>query len=164
MSAQWWLILFCIVMLLIAARVMSQDEWDKAGTMAKKWYPVKQRGGTSMGEEKCRVYLETLFKRPFPKVRPPFLFNPVTKSTLELDGYCEPLKLAFEFNGRQHYEYSPHFHKNKTEFYNGQYRDEMKRKLCIEQGIHLLTVPHDCKNIEHFLRMALEKAGKFPSF
>jgi GR25 family glycosyltransferase involved in LPS biosynthesis len=34
---------------------------------------------------------------------------------MELDGYNEALKLAFEYHGKQHFEFIEHFHKNHEE-------------------------------------------------
>ena len=117
----------------------------------------------SKGEKECRRVLETLFKRPFPNVRPNFLNNPVTggDNNLELDCYNEELKLCCEASGRQHYEYVPFFHKNKEAFYNQKYRDEMKRMKCKENGVTLIEVPYTVKpeDIERYLIDELRKHG-----
>jgi len=99
-----------------------------------------------------------MFQRPFRKQRPTFLNNPVTGGTynLELDCYNEELQLAVEFNGRQHYEYVPFFHKNKEAFLNQKYRDEMKRRKCYERGILLIEVPYtEEKKLETYLLQRL---------
>ena len=49
-------------------------------------------------EEKCRFIFESCFQKKFIKTRK------VLPHRLELDGYCEELKLAFEHNGKQHYQ------------------------------------------------------------
>ncbi len=98
----------------------------------------------SKGEVECRKVLQTLFKRPFNKKRPDFLRNSVTGNTqnLELDCFCEELKLAVEYNGIQHYKYIPFFHRNKDAFTNQKYRDELKRRMCKDHGIILIEVPY----------------------
>ena len=64
-------------------------------------------------EEQCRLIFQSIFKRKkFPKVRPTFLRNPKTNRCLELDGYNKKLKLAFEYDGYQHYIYPNKFHKS----------------------------------------------------
>jgi hypothetical protein len=109
----------------------------------------------SKGETECRRVLESIFQRKFKKVRPQFLKNPVTGGTnnLELDCYNEELGVAVEYDGRQHAEYTPYFHKNKEAFYNQQYRDYMKQQMCKENNIKLIKVPHTVKinKIEEFL-------------
>lgn len=116
----------------------------------------------SRGETECRRVLQIIFKRPFYNVRPDFLSNPVTGNrNLELDCYDPGLKLAVEYNGAQHYEYIPFFHKNKEAFYNQKYRDVMKRQMCKDNGVRLIEVPNTVKlqDIESFLRTELRKTG-----
>lgn len=98
----------------------------------------------SKGELECRRVLQELFKRPFNKKRPDFLRNSVTGNTqnLELDCFCEDLKLAVEYNGVQHYKYTPFFHRNKDAFMNQKYRDELKRRMCKDNDIILIEVPY----------------------
>jgi hypothetical protein len=101
----------------------------------------------SVGEKECRRVLEEYFGKQFPKCRPEFLRNQVTSTeisnyNLELDCYNDELKLGVEYNGRQHYSYVPHFHKNREAFYNQKYRDELKRIKCREHGVHLIEVPY----------------------
>lgn len=116
----------------------------------------------SKGELECRRVLEAIYNKPFPKIRPNMLRNPVTSSdmndvNLELDCYNDDLKLAVEYNGIQHYKYIPFFHKNKEAFQNQKYRDHMKRELCKKNGITLIEVPYTVKveDIETFLRKSL---------
>lgn len=120
------------------------------------------QGKESRGEKRTRIYLEKYFNKPFIKARPLFLNNPVTGSNynLELDCFNEELNLAVEFNGRQHYEYIPFFHKNKEAFYNQKYRDEMKRTKCRDRGIKLVEIPYtEERNLEHFLYKKLKEFG-----
>jgi hypothetical protein len=144
---------------------------SNGGTWTKKKYyellPVKEpttksteptitkQGGDSKGEIECRRVLREIFNKPFEKARPQFLNNPVTGGSfnLELDCFDDELKIAVEYNGRQHYEYTPFFHKNKDQFTMQKYRDDMKRRICKDQGILLIEVPHTIpiKNIESFI-------------
>jgi hypothetical protein len=48
--------------------------------------------------------------------------------------------LTFEFQGCQHYEYVPFFHKKKKNFKSQLYRDELKLKLCKQIGIKLIVI------------------------
>ena len=58
------------------------------------------------------------------------------------------LKLACEYNGIQHYEYSPYFHKTKEQFYAQKYRDILKKDLCEKNGIRLISVPYKIKHLK----------------
>lgn len=115
----------------------------------------------SKGEAECRRVLETLFKEPFPSARPDFLSNPVTGVNLELDCYNKDLQLAVEYNGIQHYEYTPRFHKNKEAFMNQKYRDELKRQMCELHGVNLIEVPNMLKivDIEAFIVKELKPSN-----
>lgn len=118
----------------------------------------RRRGGApgeSKGEVECRRVLSQFFNKPFYKSRPMFLNNPVTFGTnnLELDCFNEELKIAVEYDGRQHFEYIPYFHKTHEAFMNQRYRDYMKEQMCKDNGIILIRVPYTVKieDIEDFL-------------
>lgn len=116
----------------------------------------------SIGERETRRIAEKLTGLPFPKRRPPFLRNVVTNSVLELDCYCDELKIALEYNGRQHYEYTPYFHESKDAFYNMKYRDEMKARLCAQNGVTLIVVPYTIKDIENYVVSKFQNLNLFP--
>jgi hypothetical protein len=109
----------------------------------------------SRGEAECRKVLQQLFQKPFTSQRPDFLRNPVTGGNfnLELDCYNSSMGLAVEYNGIQHYKYSPYFHRNKDQFMTQKYRDDMKRRICKEKNIILIEVPYTIKveDIKDFL-------------
>jgi len=110
----------------------------------------------------CKDFLEYYFQKPFMKKRPSFLINPITNMTLELDCYNEELKLAVEYNGKQHYQYNKMMHQdNKLNFQNQQYRDYIKKDLCKRYGIHLIIVPYSIQtnDIPNFLYQQLKDLG-----
>ena len=121
--------------------------------------------GESKGEQACRRALFNIFRKEFVKVRPNFLNNPVTggRANLELDCYNDDLKLAVEYSGKQHYSFTPFFHKNKEAFLNQRYRDELKRMKCKENGITLIEVDYTIpiEKIESHLRDRLKQLGYF---
>lgn len=92
------------------------------------------------GEEICRAFFEAIFELPFPKTRPDFL-RTKPGSSLELDGYCEPIKIAFEHHGKQHYMKSQMFHRGYTDFNNQKYRDIQKLILCQKAGVKVVIIP-----------------------
>lgn len=93
-------------------------------------------------EEKCRTILQNIYGVPFPSKRPSFLKSPKTNKNLELDCYNEQLGIALEYNGVQHYSYTPYFHKDKKNFYSQVHRDNWKRNKCWEHGITLIEIPY----------------------
>jgi hypothetical protein len=115
----------------------------------------------SKGESECRKFLETIFQQPFPKARPNFLRNPVTGNNLEIDCYNDTLKLGVEYNGQQHYSFTSFFHRNTDAATNQKYRDELKRRMCQENGVTLIEVPYTIKlnDIGPFLHLRLREHG-----
>ena len=81
------------------------------------------------------------------KIRPKFLYNHATKSNMELDGYNDELKLAFEYNGWFHYEENNWMSRTLEEVRE---KDEMKEGCCEYEGITLITIPHWVQNKEAF--------------
>ena len=117
---------------------------------------------TSKGEAECKRCVEKITGYPFAKSRPDFMFNPVTKENLELDLFNYDLKIAIEYNGKQHYEYNSFMHNNsKDKFHAQQYRDRIKRDACKKLGIYLIEVPYTVKieDIHYFLYNELKKGG-----
>lgn len=95
-------------------------------------------------EEICRSYFEYLFDKKFSRCSPTWM---VTNegTNLILDGYNEELKVAFEYNGMQHYQYVPHFHKSIFQFNNQRLYDCLKIQLCYNHGIKLISIPYTVK-------------------
>ena len=95
----------------------------------------------SKGELECKRCIESITGYPFEKTRPDFMFNPVTNENLELDLFNYDLKIAVEYNGKQHYEFNSFMHKNsKDKFHAQQYRDRIKKDACKKLGIYLKNV------------------------
>ncbi len=90
----------------------------------------------SYNEELCRFVFEKVLNKKFPKSRT------ALSNGLELDGYNCDLKLAFEYQGKQHFEYVKHWHKNHTALEQQQDRDKLKRLLCKHKGIRLIVIPY----------------------
>lgn len=95
-------------------------------------------------ERETRRSLEALYPgQSFPKVRPRFLRNPATGRNLELDAYCDALKLGVEHQGEHHAHFPNAFHQTQDQFIQQQQRDQLKADLCEKSGVHLIRVPHD---------------------
>ena len=95
--------------------------------------------------------LEALLGLPFMsfvKKRPEWLTTEPAEGRkkgkrLELDGYCEQSKIAFEYQGEQHYDKNHPFHKKPDDFEVLQANDAAKVRLCAANGVCLVVVP--CK-------------------
>jgi hypothetical protein len=60
---------------------------------------------------------------------------------LYLDFYLPQKKMAFEVQGRQHYEFVPHFHEDVHAFQRSKRRDQTKRDWCAAHNIRLFELP-----------------------
>lgn len=115
------------------------------------------RARINKNEEECREIFERVCKEifgcesPFLRVRSIF-----SNGHMELDGYCEELDIAFEYQGEPHYHYIPFFHRNGEDDLKAQWtRDEQKRKECKELGIYLIEVPYWIESKEEYIRESL---------
>lgn len=84
-------------------------------------------------EEECRFIIEGLtgYKFPVGRIR-----------NLELDGFCPVLNTAFEYNGKQHYEFMSYFHKSRIDFEKQIQRDDKKTAACQKSGINKFDIPY----------------------
>lgn len=116
--------------------------------------PLGKVGQTWVREEECRSILQKIYGVPFPKCKG-FMKSPRTRRPLELDGYNPNLKIAFEHNGAQHYEFPNTFHRDIDAFWRQKYNDKVKADRCRALGIRLVIIRYDDKNIEHTIRNQL---------
>ncbi len=111
--------------------LLSQDQWcpECAGAKHKT-------------ENRVRMFLETSLGFPLKSSREDWNINPKTGRRLELDGYNEEHKIAFEHNGEHHYKttlYSPSISDNV--FILQLEKDEVKRMNCKNKDVKLIVVP-----------------------
>lgn len=150
-----WTVILCILVMIL---VFSRSSSTRVVTPSLKSKPFTSKGETCM--KQC---LETLYGKPFEKVRPSWLVNPKTGRRLELDCYNEELNIAGEYNGIQHYKYCPpYFHKTPEDFEKQQYRDKIKRGICNIHNVKLITVPYTVKE-KHMFKYIKTKAQKLNS-
>jgi hypothetical protein len=95
-----------------------------------KWCPDCSTG---LSERICRTYFEQVFNTTFPNTRGLAWLRNKHGNYLELDGYSDSLKLAFEHQGSQHYEGDSYFEKAKY--------DEIKEYLCDKNNVLLIQIP-----------------------
>ena len=127
------------------------DHWPK------NLHPDFKLPHQSKPEAKCRLIFETLFQAPFICCKPDFLRSLETNRNLELDGYNFDLSLAFEYNGKMHYEYCSYFHKNIECFQKQLNRDKYKLEVCRRLNIFVIVIPYTVKDsdLPNFIRLSL---------
>lgn len=108
----------------------------------------------SKGERECREIIENLTGKKFPTKRPKFLTNPETGYSLELDGYCKEINLAFEYDGEQHFK-PIEWMGGEEKFKQTQKLDKLKNDLCKSSKITLIRIPFTIKNIENYIKRKL---------
>ena len=109
-------------------------------------------------EKMCRENFQAFLGHNFPSV----YLN--SMDGLQLDGYCKELNLAFEYQGKQHYEHIPYFQPTEEDFKRQQERDKRKKELCVENGIELIEVPweydyRDSEKMENYICKKLVETG-----
>lgn len=112
---------------------------------------------SNISEELTRSYFETIFNKKFPKCKLPWLINS-RGNKMELDGYCEELGIAFEYQGQQHY-FNIHFYHQGRSLKERKEDDELKELACKKRGINLIKIPYHIKyeKIYDFLISELKK-------
>lgn len=88
-----------------------------------------------------------------------WLLNPLTNRTMQLDGYNEELRLAFEYQGEQHYRHVNYFHKYEEQFLDILRRDQLKLRLCFQHDVELIIIPYNVgtsvTDLERYIRAKL---------
>lgn len=68
-------------------------------------------------------------------------YTPDYLNGLEYDCYDKQGKVAIEYNGIQHYEYTPYYHKSIEELNSQKERDIRKKQLALNNGDILIEIP-----------------------
>jgi hypothetical protein len=125
-------------------------------------------------ETECRRVFETLYGLPFRKIRPAWLKNPRTGRNLELDGFNADVPnglvlddkqsargVAFEYNGKEHYEFCPRFHRSAADVEYQKEKDALKVRRCKDMNVLLVVIPYTVRfaAIEAYVRSVLVNAG-----
>jgi hypothetical protein len=71
--------------------------------------------------------------------RPDWLISP-NHTKLELDFYIEELRIAFEVQGGQHFQFIPFFHGTWDNFEKRKLYDREKKDLCYGAGVVLIEI------------------------
>lgn len=124
-------------------------EWDVAANNlmhAGSWCPECR----NKGERIVRAIFETTFGTKFPKSKPDWLAS-ATGRRLELDGYSESLRLAFEYQGPHHYALD-----------SVRETDALKREACSNHAVQLVEIeaikrPFPMENVLQKVAAALQR-------
>jgi len=87
-----------------------------------------------IGETLARMILEHLINCKMPSS---FLKS---MDGLQLDGYCSKKKIAFEYQGYQHFTKKSYFHETEKQYKTQVKRDLLKKQLCEKNGITLIEI------------------------
>lgn len=107
---------------------------------------LRKKGGTwcpicssYLSERISRVYFEKIFGFPFPKAKPIWLINK-DGHRMEYDGFCKELKIAFEYNGPQHYMEIKKFTPSRDALEKRRRDDAVKKQLSQNHGVKLIVI------------------------
>jgi hypothetical protein len=89
------------------------------------------------GERRCRYVIQELLGVKFPET---------TYRGYRVEGLNLKLKLVFEYNGRQHYEYVRHWQKTREGLRKQRERDERLLKTMAKDKISIIVVPQHYAN------------------
>jgi len=104
-------------------------------------------------ENECRKILEKILGFLFL----PYSFKDFDGQLFKWDGYNEECKIAFEYNGEQHYKFPNYYHRTEEEFIMQIERDTRKLKYALKNGIKLITIPYTEKNnLEEYIKTLLK--------
>lgn len=96
--------------------------------------------GRYKSEHIIRLYLETAFNQKFIKCNPNWLKMEDSGRNLELDGYCEELNLAYEYQGEQHNSPTAFYQNRLEQFERRLELDKRKKLLCQKKGVILIEI------------------------
>jgi hypothetical protein len=126
------------------------------------WHNIKNAGqwcpecASFKTEYKCKELLEQKFRFGFKKTR--FYYDKNNKHKFfEFDGYNAENKVAFEYQGIQHYVYPNFFHKTLEIHENAKQRDLDKINYVKENNIKLIIIPYtENNNLEEYINKQIE--------
>lgn len=86
----------------------------------------------------------------------PWLLNPKTGKKLRIDAYFEKEKIGIEYNGPQHYKIDGLYAPNEKILALRKHLDALKKKLCAEHGIKIVTISYRDKEDPNCIEKALQ--------
>ena len=111
-------------------------------------------------EEICRTTFEQIFKTRFDFGYPPWLKSSKGYQ-MQLDGYSKKYKIAFEYQGMQHYKIT-HYSKSSEYLSSRKKDDKIKRVLCKKNKILLFIITYK-NNLENLPKIIESKKNLLPT-
>ena len=135
-----------------------ENDWQHMSPPRYTWCSTCTKGSKS--EELARTTFRQLFGVPFRKARPKWLKNSRGRQ-MELDGYEESLALAFEYQGRQHFD-TVGIYSSDSQLKQRILDDNDKARLCAENGVTLITLNWDTQINQFPLEIQQQLANARP--
>jgi len=76
---------------------------------------------------------------------------------LEFDMYIRSKDVLIEYNGIQHYQFTPYFHRTKTKFEDQKRRDKRKHRLAKKNGYQLIVFKYNEPLFEDYVVNKIER-------
>lgn len=105
---------------------------------------------SSRGEKECSRYLDFFKIKYYPQFR-------ISSYRYDFMFVHNEINYVLEFDGIQHFEYTPYFHNSRETFEKCQMVDITKTIIALDQGFKVLRIDYNnIYNIEEHLRMGLD--------
>ena len=113
-----------------------------------KYYKRKQRANKSKPHMQALELVKSLYPHYtiYEEVTLPGSQITGRRSLLFADLFLPDLPMIVEVHGKQHYEYVPHFHKDRMGFAQAKKRDRDKIEWCEINDITIAILPHNEKD------------------
>ena len=101
------------------------------------------QGSKSPNKSQYHLKARKLLREMYPYVIMEEVSLPgVSGLALYMDFLVPSLMMGVEVHGRQHYEFVPHFHKNKSSYLQSRRRDAEKKQWCEHNDIVLVELKY----------------------
>lgn len=108
--------------------------------------------------EVINIVSSILEEKPIRQHTFPWLRNHKTNRPMHIDAFFPRSNIILEYDGKQHREFMPFYHKSKKQFADLQERDKIKDQLFQEHGIILVRIQdNEPKTIEYITRVLNDK-------
>lgn len=107
----------------------------------------------SQGEQFCGNWLRNHGLKPTPQYR----IAPLPRFRYDYHFTYKGREYLFEFDGEQHFKFTPYFHRSKRVFLNKKRRDFLKTSVALMHGYYVIRIAWcDIDSIESIIQRALK--------